>query len=327
MRDELAHIRNKSVERRRVILTQHKALLDKMYSAHPELNKNNGQIERIKKLIITKTISKLQGQALDTDINELEQQLEVLRMERLDLLEQKKIDPKLLQPNWDCSRCQDTGRIYIDDDRFEVCGCNEATKAEMLRTAVNLPVRLAKASFSNVDTKLYQPQFRKQAAKIFEYVQKYCDNIESTPGHGLFIHGPTGSGKSYLLGCIANHLFTQMPVKYLVYADFLDSLRATFNTRDNGNSEQQLIDEVKNTGLLLLDDLGVEKPTEFALKYLAQIIDYRYRNCLPIVVTSNFTQDELKNRTQNDLYGERIVWRLIEICSILNLEGNIRINL
>jgi DNA replication protein DnaC len=80
--------------------------------------------------------------------------------------------------------------------------------------------------------------------------------------------------------------------------------------------------------LLLLDDLGVERPTEFSLKNLAQIIDYRYRNCLPLVVTSNFTLEELIQRSQNDLYGERIVWRLSECCSnMLELKGNLRLNL
>ena len=107
-----------------------------------------------------------------------------------------------------------------------------------------------------------------------------------------------GVGKSYLMGCIANYLCSRMSVRYLVYADFLDSLRATFNSRDSEYSEQQLVDEVKNVGLLLLDDLGVERPTEFSLKNLAQIIDYRYRNCLPLVVTSNFTLEELIQRTE-----------------------------
>jgi DNA replication protein DnaC len=115
-----------------------------------------------------------------------------------------------------------------------------------------------------------------------------------------------------------------MSVRYLVYADFLDSLRATFN-REAEQSEQQLVDEVKNVDLLLLDDLGLEKPTEFSLKNLAQIIDYRYRNLKPLVVTSNFTLPELVRRFQTDLYGERIVWRLGEMCSnILELKGNLR---
>jgi len=328
MRDELSHIRNQADEHRRHILHQHQKYMDGLFAKYPSLKSNYLQVDQIKKRIIGMTLAKLSGQALDKDIIELEQQLEALRLERLSLLKQFNLEPKSIQPKWDCQRCQDTGRVYIDDEKFIICECYNSRKDDLQRLATALPSRIAMASFDKVNVNLYQPQFRSQARKIFTYVQKFCDDISKTPGQGLFIHGPTGSGKSYLMGCIANYLCSHMSVKYLVYADFLDSLRATFNSRETGSSEQQLIDEVKNVGLLLLDDLGVEKPTEFSLKNLAQIIDYRYRNCLPLVVTSNFTLDELIRRSQADLYGERIVWRLSECCTnMLELKGNLRLNL
>lgn len=326
MRDELSHIRNQKEERRSVILAEHKRKMTQVYSQLPELKSIDYEIGQVKKEIISLTLKKLKGQALSQDICKVEERLNQLRLERKDLLDNKGITSQALEPQWDCKLCKDTGKIYVNDENFKTCTCLNSSREDVLRSSVSLPLRLINASFSNVNYQLFQPELRKKAQKAFEYVQTYCDTVMDSQGHGLYIHGPTGAGKSYMLGCIANHLYSKMSVKYLVYADFLDSLRATFNSRDNA-SEQAMIDEVKNTKLLLLDDLGVEKPTEFALKSLAQIIDYRYRNCLPIVVTSNFTLEELKNRNQADLYGERIVWRLNETCSILNLEGNLRLNL
>lgn len=327
MRDELSHIRNQADAHRRRIMAAHEQYMHSVFEKHPDIKNNHGQIEQAKKAIITMTLAKYRGQALASEVNQLEQQLDELRQQRAALLSKNGIDPQSLEPQWECVRCQDTGMVYIND-QYSPCQCQWAKKKEIMRTAAALPSRLTIASFDKANFYLYQTQYRSQAKKIFQYVQSYCDSISNNRGQGLFIHGPTGSGKSYLLGCVANYLCGKISVKYLVYADFLDKLRATYNSRDNEYSEQQMIDQVKNVGLLLLDDLGVEKPTEFSLKNLAQIIDYRYRNCLPLVVTSNFTLEELIRRSQADLYGERIVWRLSESCSnMLELKGNLRLNL
>lgn len=327
MKDDLAHIRNLADEQRRIILAQHQQTLNSLFDKHPDIKANYMQAERLKKQIISLTLAKLKGQALDGEIIELEQCLDNLRQDRLSLLKQHRISPDSLEPKWACRNCQDTGMVYIND-RYQPCTCLAAKQITMMRRAVSLPTRLAEAAFDKANFELYQPQFRSQARKIFDYVKGFCDNLKAQPSKGLYVHGPTGSGKSYLMGCIANYLCPQMSVKYMVYADFLDLVRATYNSRETELSEQQMIDEVKNVDMLLLDDLGVEKPTEFSLKNLAQIIDYRYRNCLPLVVTSNFTLEELIQRSQTDLYGERIVWRLSECCSnMLELKGNLRLNL
>lgn len=327
MRDELSHIRNQAEEQRRQVVAEHEKRMSSLYASYPDLKQMDMLISDTKKKIISKTLAKLKGQVPDSEIVSLEQRLESLRREKAALIKQYNISPESLEPQWKCSHCQDTGWVYIDD-KARPCQCQSSRRLDLLQRAADLPARISDASFAKVNYELYQPPFRSQARKIFQYVQSYCDSIQSNSGQGLYIHGPTGSGKSYLMGCIANYLSSRMSVKYLVYADFLDSLRATYNSRDSESSEQQLFDEVRKVGLLLLDDLGVERPTEFAMKNLAQIIDYRYRNYLPLVVTSNFTLEELIKRSQNDLYGERIVWRLSECCSnMLELKGNLRLNL
>lgn len=328
MRDELAHIRNQAADERHRVLTAHEKHLESLYARYPKLKENARQIEDAKKKIITMTLAKLRGGRPDSEITLLEARLEQLRHQRAELLKKYNIPQEALEPQWTCRHCQDSGWVYISDGQATPCQCQIARRQGYLRQVADLPARIAHASFAKVNFDLYPPPFRAQAKKIFAYVKEFCDTLQENSSQGLYIHGPTGSGKSYLMGCIANYLSSRMSVKYLVYADFLDSLRATYSSRDSGYSEQQLVDEVRNVGLLLLDDLGVERPTEFSLKNLAQIIDYRYRNCLPLVVTSNFTLEELIQRSQSDLYGERIVWRLSECCSnMLELKGNLRLNL
>lgn len=327
IRDEHAHIRNQMDERRRQVLAEHSQQIAELHKRHPQLADVDQEINVVKKQIIHLTVGKLRGKPLDGEIIRQEQELDRLRDKQRKLLRQLNIPATALEPKWDCPRCEDTGRLYVED-RYVNCDCIQARSRLFRRQAAGLPVRLQDAEFAKANFDLYPEGYKVKARKAFKYVRAYCDNLLSNgDGQGLFIHGETGTGKSYLLGCVANYLAEKMSVKYVVYADFLDQLRATFSSRDGEDSEQQLVAMVRNVDMLLLDDLGVERPTEFALKSLAQIIDYRYRNKLPLLVTSNFTLEELRERTKNDLYGERIVWRLIETCSALQLQGNIRLNL
>lgn len=324
MKNELAHIRNPGEEERRSVLADYDKRVEGLFNKYPRLKTNFQEAALLRKRIISATIKKLQGAPLDTAVTELENQLGALLQQRIELLNEYGIEPEALNPQWNCPRCQDTGMI-LKAGKYVPCPCNEVRRAQLFLKRANLPLRIASATFASANFSLYQPQQRTQAKKIYTYVQKFCQILKTEPrGKGLYIFGPTGSGKSFLLGCIANHLLEDLSVRYLVYADFLDQLRASFDP-DSVYSEQQLMKEVREVDLLLLDDLGVEKPSEFSLKYLAQIIDYRYRNLKPLVVTSNFTLSELVLRTQRDIYGERIVWRLKEMCSnILELKGNLR---
>lgn len=324
MRDDLTYIHNPAEKERMAVLAQFDEHMERLFRQYPQLKTNYEQAALLRKQIISASLAKLRGNALDEKITELENSLHLLLEQRLALLVKYKIDPSSLSPQWKCPRCQDMGMI-LEGDRYIRCSCRDARRLQLFRERAELPVRIASASFAASDFSLYQPELRSQAKKIYAYVRKFCDIIKVDPqGKGLYIFGPTGSGKSYLLGSIANYLLEHMSVRYLVYADFLDQLRASFEPRSS-YSEQQLMDEVKGVDLLLLDDLGVEKPSEFSLKYLAQIIDYRYRNLKPLVVTSNYTLAELLQRSQQDFYTERIVWRLKEMCAnILELKGNLR---
>jgi DNA replication protein DnaC len=325
MRDELLHLYNPEEENRKLVLARQRQYLDSLFARYPQLKENYRQAEEAQRGVIGATLAKLRGEPLGQEVNRLEERLGELLMARRNLLSQLGIDPASLEPQWNCPRCQDSGMI-LEGEGYIPCSCSQARRTRLFQRQANLPQRIAGATFKNTSFEAYGPRDRAQAQKIYAYVENFCQELKKSTysGKGLFIHGPTGSGKSHLLGCIANELVSTMSVRYMVYADFLDSLRATFN-RDSAESEQQLLEEVKSAGLLLIDDLGIEKPSEFSLKYLAQIIDYRYRNLMPIVVSSNFTLSELVERAKTDLYGERIVWRLGEICpAILALKGNLR---
>jgi DNA replication protein DnaC len=197
----------------------------------------------------------------------------------------------------------------------------------------NLPQHLHSATFANANLNYYEADlvtgsgmnYRENAQKIYSlassFVQKYNSDAIS---QGLIIEGPIGSGKSYLLGCIANALIDRgIHFRYIVYSDLLQQIRSTYNQDSPEADEKQILNTVQQIPVLLIDDLGTEKATEFASSTLYQIIDHRYREEKPIILSTNYSIKNLKNRFP--VMGERIFQRLLEMNKYLELAGNVRV--
>jgi DNA replication protein DnaC len=114
----------------------------------------------------------------------------------------------------------------------------------------------------------------------------------------LVLAGSTGCGKTHLAYAVANEMATKgWKVKFWVIADLLDAMRATFQKRDAEITPQQAISEMAyEPEILILDDLGAEKATDWATEELFQIIDRRYRDWQPLMVTTNEPIDSLPTR-------------------------------
>jgi len=136
---------------------------------------------------------------------------------------------------------------------------------------------------------------------------------------GLLLWGGVGTGKSFFAGCIANALLEQgEPVLMTNFSRILNTLSGLFSEDKN-----RFIDSLNQYGLLIIDDLGIERNSEFALEQVYSVIDARYRSKKPLIVTTNLTLDELKH--PNDIAHERIYDRVLERCVPLKINNqNIR---
>jgi len=131
--------------------------------------------------------------------------------------------------------------------------------------------------------------------------------------------GDIGTGKTFLAGCIANALLDQcIPVMMTTFGRILNTLTGMF--QEDRNS---YIDSLNQYSLLIIDDLGMERSTEFALEQVFNVVDTRYRSKKPLIVTTNLMLDELKNPC--DLARSRIYDRILEVCVPLKINNqNIR---
>lgn len=107
---------------------------------------------------------------------------------------------------------------------------------------------------------------------------------------GLLLWGGVGTGKSFLVGCIANALMEQeVPVRMTNFARILNELNRSFSGRN------EVVDKLCRYLLLIIDDFGMERGTEYALEQIYNIVDSRYRSRKPLIVTTNLMLDELRH--------------------------------
>ena len=157
----------------------------------------------------------------------------------------------------------------------------------------------------------------KQIAIAKQYVQHWEEFLASSTG--LLLWGDVGTGKSFIAGCIANALLDKgVPVIMTNFARLLNKLTDMYSGDRNA-----YIDSFKKYPLMIVDDLGMERNSEFTREQVFSVIDSRYRSQLPMIVTTNLSLEELKDPT--DLSRARIYDRVLERCLPIRVnEQNIR---
>lgn len=127
------------------------------------------------------------------------------------------------------------------------------------------------------------------------------------PQGWIFFHGGCGVGKTHLAVSIANAIKKQqnVGVYFRVVPDLLDQLRATFDPT-NGVAYDDRFQQIRNAHLLVLDDLGTEQTTPWAREKLYQLLNHRYNEQLPTVITSNQDIDRIEDRVRSRLLDRRL---------------------
>ena len=155
------------------------------------------------------------------------------------------------------------------------------------------------------------PVMKKAQMYVKNWKNFYSENI------GLLLVGPVGTGKTFFAGCVANALLDQaVPVLMTNFSKILNSLGGMFSEDRN-----KYINSLSEFDLLIIDDLGIERTTDFALEQVYSVVDARYRSGKPMIFTTNLSVNDMKNAAAEDIRYARIYDRILEVCQPVLFSG------
>ena len=159
--------------------------------------------------------------------------------------------------------------------------------------------------------------------KSYSLGVRYCEKWDDIKKEniGLILHGEPGTGKTFLSFCIANYLLNRyVPVIAISTIGILSRIKETYNNHGT-EAEAEIIRTIQNADLLILDDLGAENETSWSRSMIYEIIDFRYRNKKPLIITTNLSMDALKEKLTGDDGVARTYDRIIEMCQPIEVKG------
>lgn len=175
----------------------------------------------------------------------------------------------------------------------------ERVAINMKTTAQRLPPRFTDANLESVESDLRE----KMLAAV-------------DAGRGLYLYGDTGLGKTYASAAMALELARrEKSVYWFNTAELLYRMRESFN----GGERSLALDKMRSAGVVVLDDIGVENPSQWAVETLSVVVNKVYENMSLLIVTSNLSPRHLGERL-----GTRLAGRVVENCDVIKMSGKNR---
>ncbi len=218
----------------------------------------------------------------------------------------------------DCPHCGGAGFLRVDlplghenFGRLEVCVCRSdelvRNASKRLYELSNLN-RLSHLRFENFEpggnreAKFITLQERASLQEALEISKDYAEKLEGW----MLLEGAYGCGKTHLAAAIANDAVSKgTPTLFITVPDLLDSLRFAYSNPET--TFETRFEDVRNVRFLVLDDFGTQNATAWAQEKLFQIINYRYINKLPTLITTNLILDEIESRIRSRLQDSEFV--------------------
>jgi len=233
----------------------------------------------------------------------------------------------------ECIDCGDTGLLLTIDSKgnraSRICECQRPKEIGSRLARAGIPANFAAASFSTYFVTPATAHAHRAAAR---YVEEFIPKSTTT---GLLFTGSVGTGKTHLAVAITRALIMQkgITVAFVHVGTFLDELRATFES-DKGEPRANLWRRIFDADLVVLDELGASKVSDFVFETIEALIGTLYNRSLPTVVTTNFANigqgasDQANSYaraarpdTLGDRVGARMFSRLQQMCAPIRIDA------
>lgn len=191
----------------------------------------------------------------------------------------------------------------------EKAAAAQMQKIQRLKKESLIDERLAKASFD-----IFKPS--KTNGRLLKLCKRYVDKFDKMveKNQGLLFWGDVGTGKSFAAACIANALLDNgVPVIMTSFVKLLSLIQ------NEGNGEEDALRGINAAKLVIFDDFGAERSTDYALEKVYNIVDNRYRQKLPMIFTTNLNHEAMM--AEEDIRYKRIYDRIFETCYPVQVTG------
>jgi DNA replication protein DnaC len=215
-----------------------------------------------------------------------------------------------------CPQCHGTGWQSVPEKGVRRCECRRAPRSALV-AAAQIPRRYEQCSFEGYFP--LNPSQRAALACSRQLAEEY-----PTVDFGLLFIGTCGVGKTHLAVAILRTLLEKgIPCLFYDFRDLLKRIQDSWN-RDTNTTEMRVLAPVYQAHVLVLDELGASKPTEWVKDTMFHIINRRYNERKVTIFTSNYldTKSNAFDETLTERVGERLRSRLHEMCTVMPMIGD-----
>lgn len=217
-----------------------------------------------------------------------------------------------------CPQCKGFGVLETPDGRRLVpCSCRSASRAVARREAAGVPERYRNCRVANF--RVFSESQRAAGA----FAKRFVESFPAVDA-GILVTGPVGAGKTHLAAGILNELLDGAGVRGLFcdFTDLLDRIQASFS-RGGDETADDIIAPYRDAELLVLDELGARRPTDWVRDVLYGLLNTRYNRRRLTIVTTNFgdAPERPGGETLELRVGTAVRSRLAEMCQLLTVNG------
>jgi len=223
-----------------------------------------------------------------------------------------------------CPRCNGSGWVPIEGDalRVEPCGCQGDLRRRQRITSATIPPRYYHCRLETFYDRGNYPALVTARNRVQEFADAWLPGINN--GRGLLLMGPSGSGKTHLAVAALLEVIDASKSGRLLFSNFQDliqEIQASFDS-DQAPSKSEILRPLLEVDLLVLDELGSQKPSMFVQDILYYLINSRYNAQRTTLFTTNYSDTPPpKDESLANRISERLRSRLYEMTEEIKLAG------